>query len=64
MKHPAHPQVTDILMWFECFTQLALVLCAKFPGKAAEFWAYQTTILRASRNFEGTVWVTYDCHYW
>ena len=55
--------VTDILPWLECFGRLASVLCTEFPDKAAEFWAYQTSIIKATRNFEGTAWVAYDCQY-
>ena len=39
---------------------LAAILVTCFPEKAPELWAYQTTILRAARNYEGTAWVTYD----
>ena len=62
-RRARHPPVTDILIWLECFSRLAAMLCTKFPSKAPEFWAYQTSILRAAKNFEGTVWVTYDRQY-
>ena len=70
LSEPSHahrrtrrPPVTEILPWLECFGRLAAVLCKKYPDKAAEFWAYQTSILRAARNFEGTAWVAYDRQY-
>ena len=59
-RQTRRPLVTEILPWLECFGRLAAVLCTKYPEKAAEFWAYQTSIIRAARNFEGTAWVAYD----
>ena len=38
-------------------------MCTKFPGKAPEFWAYQASILRPAKNFEGTAWAAYDQQY-
>ena len=58
-----HTPVTDILLWLECFRRLASVLCTEFPDKAVEFWAYQTSIIKAARNLEGTAWVAYDHQY-
>lgn len=39
---------------------MAAVLCTRFPEKAPELRAYQATIIRAERNYEGKMWVTYD----
>ena len=55
--------VEDISIWTECFSRMAAVLVTRFPGKAPELWAYQATIIRAARNFEGTYWVSYDSQY-
>ena len=33
------------------------------PGEDAQFMAYLRTITRASRNFDGTVWASYDMAY-
>ena len=64
LGHPhcraCHPRVTDILTWLKCFGRLSSVLYMKFSDMTAEFWAYQTSIFRASRKFEGTAWVAYD----
>ena len=38
----------------------AAILCTRFPEKVPELWAYQATIVRAERNYEGKHWVTYD----
>ena len=42
---------------------MAAVLSAAYPEKAPHFFAYMRTIVRASRNFEGTSWVSYDMSY-
>ena len=52
--------LTDITLWLEGFARLASVLTTKHPTKSAELWAYQSAIIRAARNFEGTAWVAYD----
>ena len=39
---------------------MAAVLCTRFPDKAPELWAYQATIVRAERNYDGKRWVAYD----
>ena len=60
---PNKPPVTDIRVWLECFGQMAAVLVTRFPEKAPEFWAYQSTILKAAHNYEGGSWVAYDRQY-
>ena len=62
-RRTRHPPVTDILTWLECFASMAAVLSTRYPEKVAEFWAYQTSILRAARNFDGAAWVAYDRQY-
>ncbi|KAL5491581.1 hypothetical protein EMCRGX_G016894 [Ephydatia muelleri] len=52
--------LTEITLWLEGFARLASVLTTKHPTKSAELWAYQSAIIRAARNFEGTAWVAYD----
>eukprot|EP00731_Ephydatia_muelleri_P038276 Em0703g1a len=54
--------LTEITLWLEGFAQLASVLTTTHPTKSAELWAYQSAIIRAARNFEGTAWVAYDRH--
>ena len=44
----------------ECFATLAAVLSVCYPDKAPQFMACMRTIVRASRNFEGPAWATYD----
>lgn len=55
--------IAEITLWLEGFARLALVLTSKHPTKAAEMWAYQSAIIRAARNYEGTAWVAYNRQY-
>ena len=50
----------DILLWLESYSSLVAVLASKFPGHVRDFMTYQRTIIRASKNSEGTAWVMYD----
>lgn len=59
-KRPRRGPITNIDVWCECYSVLAAVLSAAYPVKAPHFFAYMRTIVRASRNFEGTAWVSYD----
>ena len=61
-RTPAPPRlaITSISQWVERFSLMAAVLVSRFPEKAAELFAYQATIVRAERNYEGTRWVLYD----
>ena len=57
---PARLPVTDISRWLERYSLMAAIICTRFPHKAGELFAYQATIVRAERNYEGKRWVTYD----
>ena len=52
--------VTDISIWLEKFSIMAAIMCTRFPEKAPELLAYQASIIRAERNYEGKQWVAYD----
>ena len=39
---------------------MAAIIATRFPHKAPELFAYQATIVRAERNYEGKRWVAYD----
>ena len=41
----------------------AAVLVTRYPDKGPELWAYQASIVRAARNYEGLAWVAYDRQY-
>ena len=59
-RQPRRGPVTDILLWVECYSSLVAVLATKFPQHIGDFMAYQKTIIKACKNFEGTAWVVYD----
>ena len=59
-RRTGKPPVTTTRSWLECYSRMAAVLTSRFPEKAAELWAYQTTILHAAHTYEGTNWVAYD----
>ncbi len=59
----ARPPVTSISLWLERFSIMAAILATRFPEKAPEFLAYQASIVRAERNYEGCQWVLYDRQY-
>ena len=57
---PDRPPVTEITVWVEYFALMASVVISRFPEKAQHMFQYLRTIVCASRNFEGTAWVSYD----
>ena len=59
-RSSAKPPITDVKVWLECYARMAALLVTRFPDKGPELWAYQTTILRAAHNYEGSNWVAYD----
>ena len=59
-QNPPRAPITDIKQWLEKYSLMAAVLVSRFPEKAPELFAYQATIIRAERNFEGQQWVEYD----
>ena len=52
--------VTDILQWLSCYAVMVGVLSRVYPTMVPEFMAYQTTIIRCYRDFEGLAWAQYD----
>ena len=59
-KWPRCSLVTDIGIWTECYATMAAILTSAFPAKAPYFFIYLRTITKASRNFEGSAWASYD----
>ena len=57
---PARPPVQNISIWLEKFSVMAALIASRFPEKAPELFAYQASIVRAERNFDGRRWVAYD----
>ena len=67
-QRPRRGLVTNLALWTECYAILVAVLASRFPEKTPHFMAYLRTITRASRNFEGAAWASYNmayrCHNW
>ena len=59
-SRPKRGLVTDIALWTECYASLVAVLVTKHPTMVPQFMGYLRTIVRASRNFEGAAWASYD----
>ena len=47
--------ITEITLWLKGFGRLASVLTSSYPSKAAEMRAYQSSIIRAARTFDGSL---------
>lgn len=54
--------VIYILLWIECYSSLAAVLAPTFSQHIGDVMAYQKNF-EASKNFEGTALVIYECCY-
>ena len=52
--------VTDIATWIQCFATYISVMSTPHPQAVPELLAYLIFILRASQDFGGVAWVTYD----
>ena len=57
------PPVTNIFSWLQGYASLVGALATVYPAKVPELMAYQTTILRCYRDFEGAAWAQYDRAY-
>ena len=52
--------ITDIATWIQCFATYVSVMSTPHPQSVPELLAYLIFILRASQDFRGLAWVTYD----
>ena len=52
--------VMDIATWIQCFATYVSVMSMVHPHAVPELLAYLIFILRASQDFGGVAWVTYD----
>ncbi len=60
LAKPRRPPVTDILIWPQCYAAMVGVLPARFPQAVPSPMAYQTIVIKASRDFDRLGWVQYD----
>lgn len=58
--HRRKRAVTDVATWVQCFATYTSVMSGPHPGSVPELLAYLIFILRASQDFGGVAWVTYD----
>ena len=59
-RRPRRGLVMSFPLWVECYAALVATLSTRYPEKMPHFMAYLRTITRATRNFEGTAWASYD----
>ena len=52
--------VQDIHVWMQCYAVYVSVRSLKSPSLVPELMAYMVGILRASMEYEGIAWTTYD----
>ena len=52
--------VTNIFTWLQGFASLVSALSTKYPAMVPEFLAYQSTIIKCFKDFEGLGWAQYD----
>ena len=60
----SNKKVQDINVWLQWYALYVGVKALKAPNLIPELMAYQISILRASQEYEGTVWATYDAARW
>ena len=54
------PPVTNIFTWLQGFASMVSALSTKYPGMVPEFLAYQSTIIKCYKDYDGLGWVQYD----
>ena len=59
----AKKRVQDINVWLQCYAIYVGVMATKSPEVVPELMAYMISILRASQEYEGLAWATYDAAY-
>ena len=62
-RSTAKKRVQDINVWLQCYAMYVGVLATKSPDTVPELMAYMISILRASLEYEGLAWATYDAAY-
>lgn len=50
----------DMNAWLQCFAVFVSVVSREAPESVPELMAYMGTIMRASQEYEGAAWATYD----
>ena len=55
--------VTDILVWVQCYSAMVSILAERYPSKVPELMAYQSTIVKCAKCYQGLAWVAYDMEF-
>lgn len=62
-KKRARKKVENINTWLQCYAAFVAVVATKSPEQVPELMAYMINIIKASQEFEGMAWATYDVAY-
>lgn len=62
-RSSAKKRVQDINVWLQCYAIYVGVMATKSPEMVPELMAYMISIIRASQEYEGLAWATYDAAY-
>ena len=55
--------VTDILVWVQCFSAMVAIVAQQYPAATLHLMAYQSTIVKCAKRYDGLGWVAYDMQY-
>ena len=55
--------VTDIPVWVQCYSAMVSVLAERYPVKFPHLMAYQSTIVKCAKCYQGLAWVAYDMEF-
>ena len=59
----AKKRTQDISVWLQCFALYVSVMASRSPEHVPELMAYMVSILRASQEYDGSAWTSYDAAY-
>lgn len=62
-KQKEPKKITTIQQWVVCFNAYTSVMAVRHPGRIQDLLAYASTITKASLDYEGTPWLSYDSHF-
>ena len=56
-------KITPIQQWVVCFNAYISVMAIRHPGCIRDLLAYVSIITKASLDYKGTPWLSYDAHF-
>ena len=54
----------DIKVWAQCFATYVRVIAESEPERVPDLLGYMINVIRASQDFVGSAWLTYDDTFW